>query len=852
MNLQLEALPIDAALPCIVAALRSSNGLVVSAPPGAGKTTRVPRALFDAGGAAAGEILVLEPRRLAARLAAARVAAEFGERLGETVGYSIRFENVGGPKTRIRFLTEGVLARRIVQDPLLAGVSVVILDEFHERHLVTDLAFSFLRRLQLGPRPDLKLVVMSATLNVTPIADFLGGAPALTAEGTRFEVTVSFEDRADPRPLPEKVATAASRLWKAGLDGDVLVFLPGAAEIRLAAEALQPLAARTGALVLPLHGDLTAQAQSRAVEPAQAKKIILATNVAETSVTIPGIAGVIDSGLARVAGHSLWSGLPVLSLAKVSKTSAIQRAGRAGRTRDGKVERLYTRYDFESRPERDVPEVRRADMAEAVLTLHGTGIRDLRSFTWFEPPPDAALRAAEELLARLGAVDNEGSLTETGRQMIRFPLHPRVARLIVEGERLGAGGASCLAAALLNEREIRLDERSQFSRTATAKMTRSAGPSDLLELVERFREAEAARFNPERLRSLSLDTRAVEAVERARRQLSRLLKRSTGTTRVEDEDEALMTAILAAFPDRVARRRAPGAREFLLAAGSSGRLADSSVVHNAGLVVAVDAEERTDKRGTRDSSGILIRLASAVEPEWLAGLFPDAITQRTTLSWNETAGRVEESNQTLYGELILEETVRPARASSAVAEMLFDHIRARKQQAFRDGERVPAFRARIEILSGQLPGAGFRNIDDATVLAACAKCCSGKRSLAELAQESLLQSLSAALTPRQRDLLERETPERITLPGGRKIPVHYEIGKPPWIESALQDFFGMNQTPVICAGRLPLTVHLLAPNRRPVQVTRDLPGFWERHYPALRRQLQRRYPKHFWPDAEDK
>jgi ATP-dependent helicase HrpB len=850
MNQQLDALPIDAALPEIVATLRSSSGLVVCAPPGAGKTTRVPRALYDAGFAATGDILILEPRRLAARLAAARVAAEFGERLGETVGFSIRFENVGGPKTRIRFLTEGILARRIVQDPLLAGVSTVILDEFHERHLTTDLALAFLRRLQCEQRPDLKLVIMSATLDAAPIARFLGGAPILTSAGTRFEVTVAYEEREHQRPLHEKVAVAVSRLWKTGLEGDVLIFLPGAAEIRMAAEALQTLAAGAHLLVLPLHGDLPASAQARAVEPSQERKLILATNVAETSVTIPGIAAVIDSGLARVAGHSAWSGLPVLSLAKVSKASAIQRAGRAGRTRDGRVVRLFTRHDFDSRPERDLPEIQRADLAESVLTLHSAGIRDLRSFTWFEPPADSAVRAAEDLLARLGAIEAAGSLTETGRQMIRFPLHPRIARLIVEGERLGVAEPSCLVAALLNEREIRLDERSDLSRTASSKGARSTGPSDLLELLERFREAEAARFDPNRVRSLGLDARAVEAVERVRRQLGRLLKRTVRAARAQDEDQALMIAILGAFPDRVARRRGPGAREFLLAAGGSGRLADTSVVHHAPLIVAVDAEERTERKGIPAGSGVLIRRASAVEPEWLAGLFPEEISMRSALSWNESAGRVDESSQTLYGELVLEETVRPAPPSEAVTQMLFDNVRPRGLKVFRDGESVASFRARSALLAQHYPAAAFRSVDDEQVIAACAECCAGRRSLAELAHVSLLHALQSRLTSRQKGLLERETPERVSLPGGRKVLVHYESGKLPWIESALQDFIGMKSTPILCSGRVPLTVHLLAPNRRPVQVTQDLPGFWERHYPALRRQLQRRYPKHYWPGTE--
>jgi ATP-dependent helicase HrpB len=851
MNQRLEALPIDAVLPEIVAAVKSASGLIVCAPPGAGKTTRVPRALYDAGYAKDGEILILEPRRLAARLAAARVAVEFGEQLGETVGYAIRFENIAGPKTRIRFLTEGILARRIVQDPLLSGVSTVILDEFHERSLTTDLALAFLRRLQSKWRPDLKLIVMSATLDAAPIAGFLGGVPVLTSEGTRFEVTLEYEEQGRQQPLHEKVVEAVQKLVKQGLDGDILTFLPGAAEIRLAAEALKPLAARAQLLVLPLHGDLPPAAQARAVQPAQDRKLILATNVAETSVTIPGIAAVIDSGLARVAGHSAWSGLPILSLAKVSKASATQRAGRAGRTRNGRVLRLYTRHDFESRPERDLPEIKRADLAESVLTLHGAGIRDIRSFTWFEPPSDTTLRAAEDLLVRLGALDAGGSLTDTGKEMLRFPLHPRLGRLVVEGERLGVIDQSCLAVSLLTERDIRIEGRSNFDRAAQSKPTRNAGPSDVLELIDRFGQAQRARLDPKQVLALELDRRAVEAVDRAHRQLRRLAGRAEGATGAIDADEALMIAILAAFPDRVARRRAPGTRDFLLASGGSGRLAEASVVHLAPLIVAVEAEERTGRKGTHDSSGVLIRLASTVEPEWLAALFPREISRRSSLAWNETGGRVDEVSKTLYGELTLEETERPAPASAVVSQILLNNARSRGLSSFLDGERIAALQARVALLARHFPSSGMHALEDAQIEAACAECCADKRSLAELTKISLIDALLARMTPRQRDLLQREAPERITLRGGRKIHVHYEPGKMPWIESALQDFIGMKSTPSICSGRIPLTVHLLAPNRRPVQITQDLPGFWERHYPALRRQLQRRYPKHFWPTTID-
>ncbi|HYG68817.1 MAG TPA: helicase-related protein, partial [Anaeromyxobacteraceae bacterium] len=410
-------LPIDPVLPEIVAALRGGRSLVVEAPPGAGKTTRVPRALHDAGLSRAGEIVVLEPRRLAARLAARRVAEELGERLGETVGYQVRFEEVAGPRTRIRFVTEGLLTRRFLSDPALSGVAAVVLDEFHERHLAGDLALALLRRLQATARPDLKVVAMSATLDAAPVAAFLG-APAVRSEGRRFDVGIEFlspEEAARDERLEALVARAVRRVVREEPDGHVLVFLPGAAEIRRAREALAAFASDGGIELLPLHGDLPPDEQDRAVRPSARRKVILSTNVAETSVTIEGVVAVVDSGLARVASHSPWSGLPTLEVRKVSRASAAQRAGRAGRTRPGRAIRLYTRHDHDARPAFDLPEIQREDLSETLLAVAALDARELE---WFEAPPPAALEAARTLLVRLGATDGSGALTELGRRML--------------------------------------------------------------------------------------------------------------------------------------------------------------------------------------------------------------------------------------------------------------------------------------------------------------------------------------------------------------------------------------------------------------------------------------------------
>src|SRR5581483_1229181 len=516
-------LPVDSLLSQIISSLGQSPNLVIEAPPGAGKTTRIPPALLDTGIAGDGEVWVLEPRRLAARMSARRVAEERNEKPGETVGYQVRFDEVSGPRTRLRFLTEGVLTRRLLSDPRLKKAGVVILDEFHERHLQADIALALLRRLQQTVRPDLKIVAMSATLAADPIAGFLDNCPILRSEGRRFDVAVEHAARHDDRPLAEQVTSAIRRLVTEGLEGDVLVFLPGAAEIRRAQAGCEKIAAQSDLLILPLHGELPAAEQDRAVRPASQRKIILSTNVAETSITIDGVVAVVDSGLARIASHSPWSGLPTLNVARVSRASATQRAGRAGRTRPGRCLRLYTAQDFAARPDHETPEIRRLDLAEPVLELHAAGVTDPGSFAWFEAPSPQSLDAAESLLERVGAIDGSGLITETGKRMLRFPLHPRQARLLVEAETRGVAWAGCVIAALIGERDIRQTSILRDARESRTNNAASTGPSDLLALLDLFTEAESANFAPERLRAMNLDQGTVMAVDRVRRQLLKTL-----------------------------------------------------------------------------------------------------------------------------------------------------------------------------------------------------------------------------------------------------------------------------------------------------------------------------------------
>jgi ATP-dependent helicase HrpB len=826
----------------------------------------VPAALVAAG-LVEGEVVVLEPRRLAARMAARRVADELGEQPGETVGYQVRYEDVSGPRTRIRYVTEGLLTRRLLSDPMLRGVGAVVLDEFHERHLQGDLALALLRRLQRTSRPELRLVAMSATLDAEPVAAYLD-APRLRSEGRRFDVAVEYLSpeeaaRADQR-LEDHVARAVKRLLREEPDGHLLVFLPGGAEIRWCAARLAGLA-ELGVDVLPLHGDLPPEAQDRAVRPSSRRKVILSTNVAETSVTIDGVVAVVDGGLARVASHSPWSGLPTLEVKKIARAAAAQRAGRAGRTRAGRALRLYTRHDHDARAEFETPEVEREDLSESLLALAGLGVLAAPgAFEWFEEPPGPAADAARTLLWRLGAVEPSGLVTPLGRRLLALPVHPRQARLALEAAERGAAAGGALLAALLGERDLR-------DRAAGGGRLSPTGPSDLLELASLFEEASRARFDPDRCRRLGVSPGAAQAVDRARRQLDRALRSIPATRRATPPparaqsssggataaelatEQALLMATLAAYPDRVARRRAPDGDEVVLTGGGSARLDPGSVVRQAELLVAVDAEARRGDRRPGGPAGgsraeARVRVASLVTQEMLLDLFPESLVYDEVVTWNTQAERVEASERLRYQDLTLEESRAAKPDPALVAARLHQEAAARGARAFAEPGALDLLLARLALVARHAPALGLEPTGETELAAALRDACQGRRSFAELREADLTGILLGRLPGAARAALERLAPERLTLPGGRGVPVHYESDRSPWIESRLQDFFGLAQGPSVAGGAVPLTLHLLAPNLRAVQVTTDLAGFWERHYPALRRELGRRYPRHAWPE----
>jgi len=784
------ALPIDAVLPEVARAVRDRGVAVLVAPPGAGKTTRVPGALLDAG-VIDGEIIVLQPRRLAARLAATRVAAERGGELGGEVGYEVRFDRRVGPHTRLRFVTEGVLTRRLLGDSELRGVGGVIIDEFHERNLDGDLALALVARLR-ARRPALRLVVMSATLDAEPVAAFLDGAPIVRSEGRVFPLSIEHMEQPDDRPIGRQVAAAVRRVAQEKLDGDVLVFLPGAAEIRRCQDDLAEVAAIFDLAVLPLYGDLPVEDQDRAVGPSKQRKVILATNVAETSVTIDGVVCVIDSGLARIARHSPWTGLPSLQIEPVSRASCTQRAGRAGRTRPGRVVRLYTRHDHDTRRVFEVPEIARTDLAGAALELYGAGLDGLGDLRWFEPPPAPAATAAEELLVRLGAVERGavsaakspahpagvpagpgaatvGSITARGRRMLRFPVHPRLARIICEAEDRGVAEPACVIAALLGARELRVERRGPRAEA------RLASPSDLIDDMDALYDARQHGLRADRLRREGLDPTAASTADRVARQLARIARNARVAHASPDDhdtvDRELRIAILTGFPDRVGKRRAPRGAEIVFAGGGSGVLAPSSAVIDAELVACVDVAD-TSARG--QASKVQIRRASAIEASWLLDLYLDRIAERDELVWNAAKQRVERVTQMTYDGLPIDEQrdVEGARrAGPAAAAVLAREALAAGIEQFVDKDALAQWRARVALAARFAPGSGLTAPTDEALGAVIARACEGAISFDELRKLGLLDLLDAQLGD-ARALVDRLAPTHLKLPRRGRAPIH--------------------------------------------------------------------------------
>jgi ATP-dependent helicase HrpB len=849
-------LPIDDVIPDCLEKL-AGGSLVVTAPPGSGKTTRLPAAIVDSGrlGSGSPNVVVLQPRRIAARAAARRVAEERGWDLGDRVGYHVRFERRLSDATRLRFLTEGVLTRQLLADPFLETVGAVVLDEFHERNLETDLALALLREVRDEVRPDLVLVVMSATLNAGPVASFLGGCPVVSAEGRTHPVAIEYRP-ADRPSSPEALAP----LVQGWLDdpresGHLLVFLPGMAEIRRAWRRLEPMAERSGAVVLPLHGSLGPEEQDLALRPSERRKIILSTNVAETSLTIDGVRTVIDSGQARLVRYDAMRGVDRWSLERISRASADQRAGRAGRTAPGRCIRLWSAREERGMPAFDEPEIRRVDLAGTLLALHSWGQSDPSRFRWFDAPDRDRLAAADRLLVSLEALEGQPRrITPIGRRILERPVHPRLSRLLLAASDCGRAAEGAAVAALLAEKDIRARGPGLAGGEPRPAGPARDGPttaaaSDVLVRLDLLAEAESARFSPS-LRPRGIDPAAARQVALLRDELlrrgghdARRHHRARGSLGGAAGDDAILKWLFLAYPDRLARRR--GAEGTGLMIGGRGvRLAPGSVVRDAEFFLALDARE--ESRGGRRE--VFVDLASAIDYRWIEELRPGSVSRRKATAFDPSRRRAVGVLQVWYEDLLIREDVTSDLDAAEAGKVLADELRRRDWQPARDDPRVAEWLARVELLRRSLPELGWPSFDEGALAEILEAACQGKTSMDEIDRMDLVPYLEARLDRQQARDLRESAPESLTIPSGRRVRLVYETDRPPVLAARLQELFGWAETPRLARGRVPVLLHILGPNHRPVQVTDDLRSFWTATYFQVRKDLRGRYPKHAWPD----
>ena len=858
MQNPLPDLPVADVLDRVVAASRE-GAVVVTAPPGSGKTMLVPAAVLDDLPPPA-RLVLLQPRRLAARAVAHQIARLRGARLGGEVGYQVRFDACVGRDTRLVVETTGIMLRRLLDDVALEGIGCVVLDEFHERTIEMDLVLGLLVRIRQSVRPDLRIVVMSATLAAGPVAEFLGGCPIVSTDGRMFPVEVrharSGRSSAPQGELDDLVAATVPEALRS-TPGHVLVFLPGVGEIARCERALEPLARREGHAVLTLFGDLPPEQQDRVLADCGRRKIILSTNVAETSLTIPGITAVIDSGLARQMRVSAATGLPRLELVPISQASAAQRTGRAGRTGPGVCWRLWDEQSHQLRPVAETPEALRGDMAGPLLQLMALG--EHRGFAWLDPPSPEALATARQLLVRLGAVEPgpaigpgagpepaDDRVTPLGRQLARLPAHPRLARLLLAGAAHGVLREASVAAALLSERDpfraaahrhggprdrINVRTRSDVvDRVVTLQAFHAAGDG-----------AGAARADIE-YNGLDLHPGGAVGVLRTAEQLYRLVDAPLAP-RADDPATAVMRALLEAFPDRLCRLRAGGLDRATMVGGRGVRLDGGSRVRQEPFFLAIDLD---------DAGGeARVRQASAVERSWLEEEPLRSTNLRIVeeLLYNPSRRQVEARLRTQWADLVIDETPIALTDAAAAAEVL-------AAEAGRQLDRVlpvpdsaaGRFLARVRWLADAAPDLELPKIDDAALAGMLPDVCHGLRSLDEVRSADWLSRLQAAVGHGRVSEIDRLAPQELELSNGKRHPLVYETGRPPQLAVRIQELFGVRETPRIAGGRVAVLLELLGPNHRPQQVTADLASFWQNTYPEVKKELRRRYPKHSWPD----
>ncbi|MEK9970139.1 MAG: ATP-dependent helicase HrpB [Ferrovibrio sp.] len=821
-----HALPIETILPEVRARLAQAGNLVVQAPPGSGKTTLLPLALLDEAWTKAGRIIVLEPRRLAARMAAKRMADLLGETVGETVGYRVRLDTKVGPRTRIELNTDGVFLRRLQRDPELQGVSAVLFDECHERGLDSDASLALCLEAQAALRPDLRLVAMSATLDAAPFATLMGGCPVVTGEGQSYPVKTRW------RPVSPQArldAAVAGQVQDALMEteGDMLVFLPGVAEIRRVEALLADAGLPSTVSILPLYGDLPGPQQDQALQPSPPgrRKVVLSTSIAESSLTIEGVRVVVDSGYMRQPRFSPSTGMAKLETVRVSQASADQRRGRAGRVAPGTCYRLWAEAAHGGLPKFTAPEIAVTDLTPLALDLAAWGVRDPRALPWLDPPPAAAMAYALELLRELEAVDGAGAITAHGKAMADLPLHPRLAHMVIRGHAQELGGLACALAALLGERDI-------------ARVPRNAArDADLrwrLEIVAGESERHTAPHG------LSVDMNAVRQIRKLagdwRRQIGAAMHRGPV------DDAGLLVAL--AYPDRVAKKRGGGG-SFLLSNGRGARLDPLDALSREDWLAIAEVDgAQADAR---------VFLAAPIDEATIESQFAGMIAVRDAVEWDDRSNAVLARRQRRLGALVLQEKPLPDPPVEAIRSALIDAIAKRGLDVLPWTPGLRQWQARVSLLRQHLPqAADWPDMSDAALGARVTDWLGpyldGITKLSQLPGIDLHAALTHQLDYAQQKLLDAEAPTHWQVPSGSSIPLDYAQGDVPVLAVRLQEMFGYADTPAVAGGRVKLLLHLLSPARRPLQVTSDLAGFWQTSYRAVRAEMRGQYPKHDWPE----
>lgn len=830
--------------------LTTQKRLVLTAPTGSGKSTQVPQMLLDCGLLRDGQVTVLQPRRLPTRMLAAWVAQARDAKLGAEVGYQMRLDNVTSPATRICYLTEGVLLRRMLTDPDLKAVGAIVFDEFHERHLYGDITLARALQIQESTRPDLIIIVMSATLDIAQIKmvqKYLEPCALLSSPGRAYPVAIEYLAKpGGDRPVWELAVKELQRLVRERPQGDALIFMPGAYEITRTVQAARDALGRQF-VVVPLHGELAPSDQDAAVARYDRRKIVVATNVAETSLTIDGVRLVIDSGLARIPRYDPYRGINTLLVEKVSRAAAEQRAGRAGRTAPGHCLRLWTAHDHSARPAQELSEVKRLDLSEVILTLKASGVNDVRTFRWLETPDARALERAEMLLTDLGAIDDTtGAITGLGRRMLAFPAHPRYARMLLAAQENGCVRPVALIAALTQGRDLLARRQAKQVEDARDDLFDAETDSDFFVLMRAWRYAERNGYDIDRCRRMGIHAQAARQVGPLFEQFLRIAaEEGLDISEKAIDRAAVQRCLLVGFPDHLAKQLDAASKRCELVHGRRGTLARESVV-KAPLFVVAEVREVESGGGRERNLDVVLNLATAVKEEWLREMFPLGFTETRGIVYDPALRRVVAREERRFRDLLLAEKISDNPPADEAAAILAREVCAGRLVLENWDESVEQWILRVNRLREWMAELALPAISVADRGAMVELICHGAFSYNEIKDRPVLPVVKSWLSRQQQAWIEEYAPERIQLPRGRTVKVVYSVDGAPTIAARIQDLYGVKDAVWIARRRVAVRIQVLAPSNRPVQITENLSAFWRETYPKLKQELQRKYPKHEW------